>query len=79
MKVQFFSQLKEIVGASEITLELPDATSVAELLARLYRDFPELAKWDRNLLVGAGLDFVARDYLIQPNDQIAIMPPVQGG
>jgi molybdopterin converting factor small subunit len=79
MKVQFFSQLKEIVGASEITLDLPDATSVAELLARLYRDFPELAKWDRNLLVGAGLDFVARDYLIQPNDQIAIMPPVQGG
>ena len=79
MKIQFFSQLKEIVGAGEITLDLPDGTSVADLLARLYRDFPELAKWDRNLLVGAGLDFVARDYLIRPNDQIAIMPPVQGG
>ena len=79
MKVQFFSQLKEIVGAGEITLDLPDGTSVADLLARLYRDFPELAKWDRNLLVGAGLDFVARDYIIQPNDRIAIMPPVQGG
>ena len=79
MRVQFFSQLKDVVGAAEITLDLPDGTSVADLLARLYRDFPELAKWDRNLLVGAGLDFVARDYLIQPNDQIAIMPPVQGG
>ena len=79
MKVQFFSQLKEIVGASEITLHLPDGTSVADLLARLYRDFPELEKWDRNLLVGAGLEFVGRDYVIQPNDQIAIMPPVQGG
>jgi molybdopterin synthase sulfur carrier subunit len=79
MKVQFFSQLKEIVGASEITLNLPDALPVADLLARLYRDFPELEKWDRNLLVGAGLEFVARDHLIQPNDQVAIMPPVQGG
>jgi molybdopterin converting factor small subunit len=79
MKVQFFSQLKVIVGANEITLDLPDGASVADLLARLYRDFPELEKWDRNLLVGAGLDFVARDHLIQPNDQIAIMPPVQGG
>lgn len=77
--VQFFSQLREIVGKSEITLDLPDGTSVAELLERLYRDFPELAKWDRNLLVGAGLDFVDRDHVIQPNDQIAIMPPVQGG
>jgi molybdopterin converting factor small subunit len=79
MRVQFFSQLKEIVGAGEITLDLPDGTSVADLLARLYRDFPDLEKFDRNILVGAGLDFVARDHIIQPNDQIAIMPPVQGG
>ena len=79
LRVQFFSQLREIVGASEITLDLPDGTSVANLLTRLYRDFPELEKWDRRLLVGAGLDFVTRDHVIQPNDEIAIMPPVQGG
>ena len=79
MRVQFFSQLKDVVGAAEITLDLPDGTSVADLLARLYRDFPDLEKFDRNILVGAGLDFVARDHIIQPNDQIAIMPPVQGG
>ena len=79
MRVQFFSQLKDVVGAGEITLDLPDGNSVADLLARLYHDFPELEKFDRNILVGAGLDFVARDHIIQPNDQIAIMPPVQGG
>ena len=79
MRVQFSSQLKEIVGANEITLDLPDGTLVADLLTRLYRDFPELEKWDHGLLVGAGLDFVARDHVIQPNDEIAIMPPVQGG
>jgi molybdopterin converting factor small subunit len=79
MRVQFFSQLKDAVGAGEITLDLPDGASVADLLARLYRDFPDLEKFDRTILVGAGLDFVARDYIIQPNDQIAIMPPVQGG
>ena len=79
MKVQFFSQLKAVAGAGEITLDLPAGTSVADLLARLYRDFPELEKWDRSLLVGAGVDFVGRDYVIEPEDQIAIMPPVQGG
>ncbi|HSU85223.1 MAG TPA: MoaD/ThiS family protein [Chthoniobacterales bacterium] len=77
--VQFFSQLKEIAGASEISLDLPDGASVAELLGRLYRDYPKLAQWDRNLLIGIGLDFVERDQRILPNDQIAIMPPVQGG
>lgn len=79
MKVQLFSQLKEIAGASELTLDLPAGTTVAQLLARLYRDFPALAQWDRNLLVGVGVDFVAREYLLGPDDQIAIMPPVQGG
>ncbi|MDQ3413543.1 MAG: MoaD/ThiS family protein [Verrucomicrobiota bacterium] len=79
MKVQFFSQLKEIAGAGELTLDLPEGMSVAELLARLYRDFPALARWDRNLLVGVGVDFVGRDYLLRPDDQVAIMPPVQGG
>lgn len=79
MQVQFFSQLKEIVGTSELNLDLPDGISVADLLARLYRDFPALAQWDRNLLIGAGVEFVGRDYRIRPNEQIAIMPPVQGG
>ena len=79
LRVQFFSQLKEIVGAGEVALELPAGTTVADLLAQLYRAHPALAKWDRNLLVGAGVEFVRRDYVLQPDDQIAIMPPVQGG
>ena len=77
--VQFFSQLKEIVGASETAVDLGDGATVADLLAAIYATSPALEKWDRNILVGAGVEFVPRDYRIQPNDQIAIMPPVQGG
>ena len=77
--VQFFSQLKEIVGPGETAIDLRDGATVADLLAQVYATSPAIEKWDRNILVGAGVEFVARDYLIQPNDQIAIMPPVQGG
>ncbi len=77
--VQFFSQLKEIAGTGELVLDLPESATVADLLRQLYQRFPGLEKWDRNILVGAGLDFVSRDHVLQPNDQIAIMPPVQGG
>jgi molybdopterin converting factor small subunit len=77
--VQFFSQLKEIVGTGEITIDLPGAVTVADLFARLYLTYPVLEKWDRNILVGTGMEFVERTHVIQPNDQIAIMPPVQGG
>jgi MoaE-MoaD fusion protein len=79
LRVQFFSQLKEIVGAGETALDLPPGATVADLLAQLYRAHPALEKWDRNLLIGAGVEFVGRDYIIQPTDEIAIMPPVQGG
>ena len=77
--VQFFSQLRELAGASEIALDLPEGAIVADLLRQLYQRIPALEKWDNNILVGAGVDFVGREYLLQPNDQIAIMPPVQGG
>jgi len=79
IRVQFFSQLKEIVGTREVQIDLAVNATVADLLARLYVRYPELEKWDRNILVGAGVEFVERAHVLQPNDEIAIMPPVQGG
>ncbi len=77
--VQFFSQLREIAGAGEIATDLSEKATIADLLAQLYRAYPGLRKWDGNILIGAGVEFVSRDYVVQPNEQIAIMPPVQGG
>jgi len=79
IKVQFFSQLRDIAGAPERSLELPEEATVGDALAQLYVQTPALEKWDRNILVGAGVDFVGREHVLQPNDQLAIMPPVQGG
>ncbi len=79
IKVQFFSQLKEIAGTNELALDLPDGSTVADLLAHLYERFPKLENWDASILVGIGVDFVGRNHVIQSHDQIAIMPPVQGG
>jgi molybdopterin converting factor small subunit len=77
--VQFYSQLREIVGAAEISVRLAEETTITDLLRQLYRAHPGLEKWDGNILLGVGLEFVGRDYVLRPNDQIAIMPPVQGG
>ena len=79
VRVQFFSQLKDIVEAPELAIELYPNATVADLLRHLYRLHPELEKWDRQILVGVGVEFVERDHLLSPNDEVAIMPPVQGG
>lgn len=77
--VQFFSQLREIAGAAEEAVEVREGASVQDLLGELYRLHPGLEKWDRQILLGSGVEFVARDHLLSPNEAIAIMPPVQGG
>ena len=79
LPVQFFSGLREVVGQPAIEVELPAGATVADLLAQLYRQIPALETWDGSLLIGAGVEFVRRDYVLQPGDDIALMPPVQGG
>jgi molybdopterin converting factor small subunit len=77
--VQFFSRLRDLTGVSEMELAVPEATGVAGLLEILYSRTPTLRDWDKSILVAAGVEFVGRDYILQPDDQISIMPPVQGG
>ena len=77
--VQFFSRLRDLAGESGLELEVPERTRVAELLAILYSRAPALRDWDKSILVAAGVEFVTRDYILQPGDRISIMPPLQGG
>ena len=77
--LQLFSHLRDLAGVSEMELEVPVTAKVAELLDILYSRTPALRDWDKSILVAAGVEFVGRDYILQPDDQISIMPPVQGG
>ena len=79
MKVVFFSQLRDLAGVAELDVDLAQGATVAQLLEQLYQKFPALRAHDKSILVGAGVEFVDRNYVIKPGDEIAIMPPVQGG
>jgi molybdopterin converting factor small subunit len=78
-KVEFYSVLRDITGAHEIEVDLPDGSPIAILLGDLYTRFPQLADWDAKILLAANLDYVDRTHPIQPGEIISIMPPVQGG
>ena len=79
VRVQFFSHLRDVAGTSESDAQVPEGGSVADLLNVLYGRHPKLRQWDSSILVGAGVEFVDRDYLLKAGEEIAIMPPVQGG
>lgn len=79
VRVRLFSHLKDIAGESGWQIEVADGTTADGLLAELYARHPRLRDWDSSLLIAAGVEFVQRDYVVQPSDEISIMPPVQGG
>ena len=79
VQVQFFSNLKELAGGSTRLIEIPQGSRVSDLLDVIYAGAPALCAWDKSILIGAGVEFVERDYALRPNEDIAIMPPVQGG
>ena len=77
--VQFYAQLRDLAGVSELEVDLPSGATVNELLELIYQQTPAVRAQDKSILVGAGVEFVDRAYVIKPGDAISIMPPVQGG
>jgi len=79
VRVQFYAQLRELVGIRELELDLPQGATVRELLEKIYTQKPALRDHDNSILIGAGLEFVDRNYKPNAGEEISIMPPVQGG
>ena len=79
IRVQFFAQLRDLVGAQKREIELTEGATVSDLLNQIYKEIPSLRSHDKTILTGVGVEFVDRAYKLKPGDEIAIMPPVQGG
>ena len=77
--VQFYAQLRDLVGMRELDLDVAERSTVRELLEEIYAQQPALRSHDKSILIGAGVEFVDRNYELKPDEEIAIMPPVQGG
>ena len=79
IRVQFYAQLRDLVGTRELDVELAQDAIVRDLLEKIYAQEPSLRAHDKSILIGAGVDFVDRNYKLKSGEEIAIMPPVQGG
>ena len=79
IRVQFYAQLRDLVGIHDAEVELQEGATIRELLEKIYAQLPALRAHDKSILIGAGLEFVDRNYKLNLGEEIAIMPPVQGG
>ena len=80
VKVLFFSLLRDLTGVDQVDWEVPEeGVTVSVLLEQLYEKWPAMREWDANILVAANLDYVDRDSVVKAGQEVAVMPPVQGG
>lgn len=79
VRVQFYAQLRDLTGSHEQDVDLGEGSNVRDLLEKIYAQTPSLREHNKSILIGAGVEFVDREYVVKEGEEIAIMPPVQGG
>lgn len=79
VRVLFFGVLKDIVGMSADSIELPDGASVRDVLARYESQIPRMKESLPSLALAVNQHYAGPDTRLRPDDEIALLPPVSGG
>jgi len=77
--VKLFARARELAGAPNIDVELPEGATVAQLRLALLETSPALRPLAASLLVAVGSDYVSDSAVIPPGAEVACFPPVSGG
>jgi molybdopterin synthase catalytic subunit len=79
VRVLFFGMLKDLAGKSSDLLELPESASVADVLAHYQAHLPRLKDLLPWLAVAVNQHYAGSETKLNPDDEVALLPPVSGG
>jgi molybdopterin synthase catalytic subunit len=79
VRVLFFGILKDIVGKPADEIDLPEGSSVADVLKRYESQIPRLKQSLPSLAIAVNQQYGGPDTKLKPNDEVALLPPVSGG
>lgn len=79
VRVLFFGQLKEIVGAAQEDADLSEGARVEDLFERYGRRFPRLAEFRDSIAAAVNQEYAEWRAPLRGGDEVAFLPPVSGG
>lgn len=79
LTIRLFATLKDRVGQGKVQIEVAAPATVQTMLAALSAEFPALSASLPTALVAVNQSFAFAETAVQPEDEIAIFPPVSGG
>lgn len=79
IRVRLFASLREAAGWGEAVREVPDGSTVADLLAALGQEHPWLALFVGRVYAAVNHRYVPGETVLHDGDEVALFPPVSGG
>ena len=79
VKVKLFAIYQEVFDKPELILDLPQQSTVNNILELLIEQKPQLEQWRTITRFGINLKFVEADTIVQNGDEVVLIPPVSGG
>ncbi|KGL61550.1 molybdopterin synthase sulfur carrier subunit [Polaribacter sp. Hel1_33_78] len=78
IKTLFFGITTDLVGTSNLDLELSEASTVEDFKNLLKKDYPQLENLD-SYAIAVNESYATGDLILNGNDTVAVIPPVSGG
>ena len=79
VRVLFFGMLKEFAGRASDTLDIPEGSSVTDVLKHYESQIPRLKEALPSLALAVNQQYAGTDTKLRSDDEVALLPPVSGG
>jgi molybdopterin converting factor subunit 1 len=78
-RVKLFARARDLAGADEVSVALPDGATVADLRRALASAYPALAGLLARSALAVANEFADDAQQVPPDAEVALLPPVSGG
>jgi molybdopterin synthase catalytic subunit len=79
IRVLFFGVLKDLSGRATETLDLPERSTLGDLLNHCAATTPELEQHLPGIAMSINQQFARASDILKTGDEVALLPPVSGG
>jgi molybdopterin converting factor subunit 1 len=79
IRALFFASYRDLLGTGEITMVLPEGTSVSGMVAELRGRGGVFGKLPAYPVVAVNEEYASEDRSLSDGDVVAFVPPVAGG
>ena len=79
LNVRLFALYRERAGVREFPLELPAGATVSDLTDAVRLRYPRLAPPEVKIVVAVNADYAEPEDVLNPGDDVCLIPPVSGG